>query len=930
MKVQLPRVGLQTALLCLFLPVVAGTGLTVSAVMASRMEAMAIRGAEKEIKARLDAVTERWTRIRGPYKAFEYFQRLDERLQTTPVLPSEAEVKTIKELGKITKDLQIKTLAAILRNGDVYQVFTPRNIELPFSQKIANESRLVIQKWTPNSSTTEVAAFDKNGVELSRWEEDKPEHWNTIPPTEWPSIVKSQRFIGKMVANETGWNVRVGHMATLSKTFESGNTFQVGLNFEETKNILSSLRETEDTKLILSDLQGRLILSSGASTKDKTGTLISQAKDKTIQGLDPILKSYANKLGTQQDKTKLQNVNLAGQKWFIEISEIDSVLDGGKALLTMALPRDTVLAPAMASVRQAQLITLLLVIAVIPITWLASRRVTQRLQALSKEALKIRNFNFETTNPIQSNITEINALGGTVWAMSNTIQSFLKTSNALASELDFDKLLELILKNSVSSSGAVGVFLTIFSDKKGGALKTISYPDSFVPPSHAEELKLTLDSRKQTKQGTMALVFDQKPSTNQIAFCQALASSAAVALENASLLQSQRDIFDSLIRLVAGAIDAKSPYTGGHCSRVPELTQWLADAACDCQEPAFSDFSMTENDREVLRLASWLHDCGKIITPEYVVDKATKLETIHNRIHEIRMRFELIKAQAEANHWKQHWGTANAEKSRQELDQLKRELDNEFAFVAACNMGGEMMSDDDVERLQQIGRRTWVRTLDNRLGISSAEAERIAHEPATSLPCDEPLLSDQASQKIERSEQSNENANSHHNFNLRTPDLLQNNGEIYNLSIRRGTLNDEERYIINLHIVETIRILESLQLPAHLSTVPAIAGSHHERMDGKGYPKGLKREEMTPQARMMAIADVFEALTASDRPYKQAKPLSTVMKIMVSMVNQHHLDGDLFRLFVEEGLHHRYANRYLTEEQQDEVDDSMILASIAL
>nr|WP_137006884.1 HD domain-containing phosphohydrolase [Synechococcus sp. UW106] len=930
MKVQLPRVGLQTALLCLFLPVVAGTGLTVSAVMASRMEAMAIRGAEKEIKAKLDAVTERWMRIRGPSKAFQYFLRLDERLQTTPILPSRAEVKTIKELGKITKDFQIKTLAAVLTNGDVYQVFTPRNIKSSFSQKIPNETRIVIQKWTPNSPTTIVAAFDKDGVELSRWSEAKPQHWSTTPPANWPSILKSKRFIGKMVANETGWNVRVGSMATLSKTFESGNTFQVGLNLEETQNILASLIESEDTKLLLSDLQGRLILSSGASTKDKTGTPINQAKDKIIRDLDPILKSHANKLGTQQDNTKLQNVNLAGQKWFIEISEIDSVLDGRKALLTMVLPRDTVLAPAMASVRQAQFITLLLVIAVIPVTWLVSRSVTQQLQALAKEASKIRNFNFERTNPIPSNIREIEDLGGTVWAMSNTIQSFLKTSNALASELDFETLLELILKNSISSSGANGVILTIFSAKKEGEPKTISYPDGFVPPSHAKQLKLDLDSRKQTKQGSMALVFDQKPTTNQIAFCQALASSASVALENASLLQSQKNIFDSLIRLVAGAIDAKSPYTGGHCSRVPELTQWLAEAACDCQEPAFSDFSMTENDREVLRLASWLHDCGKIITPEYVVDKSTKLETIHNRIHEIRMRFELIKSQAEANHWKQYWGTSHTDKSRQKLDQLKRELDNEFAFIAACNMGGEMMSDEDVERVQQIGQRTWVRTLDDRLGVSSAERERMSHEPAQALPCDEPLLSDQSSQKIDRTEQPNTEANDPHDFNLKTPDLLQNNGEIYNLTIRRGTLNNEERYIINLHIVETIRILESLQLPDHLSTVPAIAGAHHERMDGKGYPKGLKCDEMPPQARMMAIADVFEALTASDRPYKSAKPLSVVMKIMVSMVNQHHLDGDLFRLFVEKGIHHRYANRYLTQEQRDEVDDNMILASIAL
>ena len=240
------------------------------------------------------------------------------------------------------------------------------------------------------------------------------------------------------------------------------------------------------------------------------------------------------------------------------------------------------------------------------------------------------------------------------------------------------------------------------------------------------------------------------------------------------------------------------------------------------------------------------------------------------------------------------------------------------------------MDDADLERLQRIAKRTWTRTLDDRLGLSIDEQRRADVEPACSLPCPEPLLADRAIHRISRPEGNTNSSSSDPRFNLQIPELLQNNGELHNLTVRRGTLNNEERAVINLHIVETIRILESLHLPGHLASVPAIAGGHHERMDGAGYPMGLSRDQMTPQTRMMAIADVFEALTASDRPYKPAKPLSVVMRIMTGMVNQHHLDPDLFRLFVQQGLHRRYADQFLQAEQVDAVDDAAVLAAVSV
>jgi HD-GYP domain-containing protein (c-di-GMP phosphodiesterase class II) len=351
-------------------------------------------------------------------------------------------------------------------------------------------------------------------------------------------------------------------------------------------------------------------------------------------------------------------------------------------------------------------------------------------------------------------------------------------------------------------------------------------------------------------------------------FVEALASQAAIALTKEHLIRGMKRLFEALTHLIADAIDKKSPYTGGHCRRVPVLTMLLADAVNGVTAGPLKGFSMTERDRYELEIAGWLHDCGKIATPEYVMDKSTKLECVFDRIQMVDTRFEILKRDAEIAWLKQRYlNGKTAEKPSvipADLTQTFRELDEERDFLRRANAGGEFMSEADQARVRQIGRREWL--------------------------CDgqqHPLLTD---------------------------------NETLNLSISRGTLNDVERKKINEHIEITIDMLNALPYPRHLRRVPEYAGGHHERMDGKGYPKGLTREQMSVQARIMGIADIFEALTARDRPYKSGKKLSESLSIMIKMKREGHIDPDLFDVFVKEKVYLRYAEKFLDPAQIDAVD----------
>ncbi len=307
-------------------------------------------------------------------------------------------------------------------------------------------------------------------------------------------------------------------------------------------------------------------------------------------------------------------------------------------------------------------------------------------------------------------------------------------------------------------------------------------------------------------------------------------------------------------------------------------------------------------------------------TPEYVVDKATKLETIYDRIHEVRTRFEVLKRDAEISYWEQVADGGNRELLRTELDHELKAIEDDFVFVAECNLGDDFVGQEKVERLEQIAKRTWHRTLDDRIGISWEEERRKAKRTNKALPVEEHVLDDREDHLIERNENEHIPADNPWGFKVEVPEYRYNLGELYNLKVERGTLTTEERYKINNHVMQTIIMLEKLPYPKHLREVPAIAGGHHETMDGKGYPKKLDKEQMSLTARMMAIADIFEALTASDRPYKKAKKLSDSIRVMSFFKKDQHIDPDLFDLFLRSGVYLDYAQEYLDPEQIDEVD----------
>ncbi len=348
---------------------------------------------------------------------------------------------------------------------------------------------------------------------------------------------------------------------------------------------------------------------------------------------------------------------------------------------------------------------------------------------------------------------------------------------------------------------------------------------------------------------------------------ESLASQAAVALTQKQLITELKELFESFIKMMADAIDDKSPYTGGHCRRIPVLTMLLAEAVDKVESGPLKDFHIDDNDRYELETAAWLHDCGKVITPEHVMDKATKLETIFDRIELIEQRFEILLRDAEIRYLKQ---CLQAQKEGLPCDDFKQQyekmvsyLKESFVFLKKANIGGEFMQDDDVEHVDSLACLQW----ESRINSSM-----------------QPLL---------------------------------NADEQLNLNIRKGTLNDAERAIINDHIVATIKMLEALPFPKHLKNVPEYAGGHHEKMDGTGYPKGLKKEDMSVQARIMAIADIFEALSARDRPYKQGKKLSECLKIMEFMAKDKHIDEDLFDIFVKEKVYLAYAEEFLDPDQID-------------
>ena len=668
-------------------------------------------------------------------------------------------------------------------------------------------------------------------------------------------------------------------------------------------------------------------------------------------------------------------LNYDRQTWLGSARHLE-LPDNNAFFLVMLVPEKEILADARRLQNQSLFYTLLMLLFVCPLTWLLARSISAPLQALSRKTEDISRFEFGSgTRFGGSIIKEVDELGNAMAEMETTLSQFLLLIEQLAAERDLDSLLERISEETRKIGKAEAAFTYYYGRDEmtlvPGKIHTSDkcfMPSGYLPSFAAGEnahlhdalgsqgyntlpldeilpgntiagelgLKnpiatvFPLKNRSGKYIGALFLIYgarrhhDLLGQTGRFAFLRRFSGFGAVTLESRQMIETlevmlrkQKELLLSFIDVLAEAIDSKSPYTGGHCKRVPLLTTMLAQKACQATSGPFADFHLDEAQWEELLMAAGLHDCGKVTTPEYIVNKATKLETIYDRIHEIRMRFEVLKRDAHIDWLKQFPSPDEQARELSGLHHKWHDLDSDFAFIAECNIGNEAMEQEKIERLNELATRQWSRTLDDRLGISDEELRRKKRSPEKALPTTENLLADLNEHLITR--EGERPPDSSYGFKLNTPEYLYNRGELYNLSVPRGTLTEEDRYKINDHIVQTIIMLKKLPFPEHLRNVPDIAGSHHERSDGTGYPRRLTGEQMSVQAKIMVIADVFEALTAGDRPYKKAKTLSETVRIMASMVDGGHIDRDLFNLFLAEGVYLEYGLAHLAPEQVDEV-----------
>ncbi len=757
-------------------------------------------------------------------------------------------------------------------------------------------------------------------------------------------------------------------------TKEAGTTFArrsavgqsvigVDLTLATLSGVLAELKPTPSAELVILNGNGEIVADANAPP---AGVDTANARLGTIQSLGrPVLANIAD-LGMGSGYT-IASVDGPGGTWQGLLAPLNE--PGGTLYLVVAAPQSELLAQA-AEIRNRSLAVAIAVLAMSLLFALYCSRLASRpLGQLTRAAEAIQSLSFDKAPGVHSPIAEVDLLARAMTLMKSAIRRFLDIGSSLANERNFDRLLERILVETIHLAEARGGAIYL-AEPDGRLTCALARWDDAAPETrppdldplrdkghpmvraatrgaHVEQVAMAdaaawyprlgqqggltlfavpLRNRRGEAAGALMLARDAAGADTQasdkalLTLVEALSGTAAAAIDSQRLIQEQKRLLESFIELLAGAIDRKSPYTGGHCERVPELTKMIVRAAVAAKDGPFKEFTFSEAEWEELHIAAWLHDCGKVTTPEYVVDKATKLETIYDRIHEIRMRFEVLKREAEVACWKAIAEGAPREQKLAELASLSATLDEEFKFVAGCNEGREFMAAEHIERLKQIARRQWTRTLDDRLGISEEEKRRKSRTAASALPVREPLLADRPDHVFDRREQDRLGPDNPWGFKIDVPEKLFDRGELYNLSIGRGTLTAEDRYKINEHMVETIRMLSRLPLPRHLSNVVEIAGGHHEKMDGTGYPRRLKREEMSVPARMMAIADIFEALTAADRPYKKAKPLSESLAIMARMRDDAHIDPDLFDLFLSAGVWRDYAERFLRPDQMDAVD----------
>ncbi|WP_392339929.1 HD domain-containing phosphohydrolase [Moritella marina] len=672
------------------------------------------------------------------------------------------------------------------------------------------------------------------------------------------------------------------------------------------------------------------------------------------------------------DKNKLFSFNFQDKEWFGQSHAI-SFMQNNNARLLIAVPKNSILGSSKRMLQDTMLTLISVGILFIPLSWLFARVLTRPLRTLSEQIKQVTALDVSEIETTQSNIKEIAELQQSTSKMRTTLDDFLRLLTMLSNEQDIHSLLEKTCDKASIMLDADSAFVYLKSEEddnilepyilhtQNDSIKTdisqcpslstqwpyeklrnnVNVKDiqfNLIHPmlktalikagihpenSNVYTLTIPLVDRSGNILGLLGFSYDEcldgEELTHVMGVAKTLSDFVSLSFESQNLMAKQKELLNSFIKLIAGAIDTKSPYTGAHCQRVPELASMLAAEASKSTKTQFSKFNLDSKGWEQLNIAAWLHDCGKVTTPEYIIDKATKLETIYNRINEIRMRFEVLIRDAQIQALTAISQGECAKQTNNILAENIAQIEDDFAFIAKCNLGEHMINDEAVDRIKSISQQTWLRFLDDELGLSPAERAQKTRATPVTLPIMEPVLSDRAEHLISHIDNSLE-LEAHLRFNMKRPLQRNNLGELHNLMIQRGTINAEERYVINHHVIQTITMLEQLPLPAHLSRVPEIAGGHHEQLNGRGYPRGYQEDEISLEARILAIADVFEALTASDRPYKTAKSLSQSIKILSFMSKDRHIDSDLFKLFLSSGIYLDYAQQYLKPEQIDHVD----------
>lgn len=736
---------------------------------------------------------------------------------------------------------------------------------------------------------------------------------------------------------------------TLSQAnLEGGAVFGIDVVLDDLAASLSDLRTSPNAQLALVNAKNqvlaypdmRRVLVQGEGRID-----FRNIAELGVPGL-----SGLHALGVGQGK--VQPYDVAGTEWLGVVLPFDVWQSDGLQLL-VAAPSDDLLGDLKTKAVRLALAIVALALLLMPLGWLAGAAIGRRLDRLTALAQRMSQFDFHRVREPPNFIREVNNLSDVMGEMGETIETFLQISQDMATEPKVERMLTNVLQKMVSATrchgGAVYLVDSSVQGMQQAAVAGTLLAQGPLPAQHAGtaaavrrevapgvlEMQVALRGRSGKLEGLLVLQHSSDAGHADASFTQfvhQLSGMLAVSIETRQLIEAQKALLDAVIRLMADAIDAKSPYTGGHCERVPQLAGMLIDRLVQDRSGPYADFTMSEDERYEFHLGAWLHDCGKVTSPEHIIDKATKLETIYNRIHEVRMRFEVLWRDAEITFWQGVANGGDRAALQHVLAQCQAQLHDDFAFVARCNAGSEFMADADMARLQALALTPWVRQFDNRLGLSSQELMRMqATSPeARPLPVQEQLLADRPDHVVpwgtRRPPVEKGDPKNRYGFDMQLPAQAQHMGEIHNLSIRRGTLTEEDRFKINDHIVQTLIMLKSLPWPAHLARVPDIAATHHEKLDGKGYPRKLQAAQLTLADRVMALADIFEALTAADRPYKPAKTLNESLRIMAFMAKDQHIDPELFRYFLHSRVWEHFARQYMLPAQIDGVDMAAIEA----